>query len=301
MTIESFHPTICWDHVELLQRARKPYVRDRALRALVKEVTRLREGDCVLDVGCGGGTVPRILSKIYGQRIQIVGLDAEQSLIEHGKTHWGRPDHIQLEHGDALNLPFLDHSFDVVMSFGLLEWLGESVDRGVAEMIRVVKPDGRILVLSMELSKYESHPFYPTRDRYHQEYLQALHIFGVPIEREGDWFQDLFSRAGVGTKIHQHVSEKRYRITESLLVDFERMLTVQRSSRYSQQVKDFFFQFMAALGWPRERFDATYDKAFNPNNLISFYHQHLGEDYVERSHIILLESDPIKKKVKPIT
>jgi demethylmenaquinone methyltransferase/2-methoxy-6-polyprenyl-1,4-benzoquinol methylase len=112
--------------------------RRRAARA-----TGLEPGGSALDVACGSGKLTAVLSHIAGPRGRVVGLDFSPLMLE-----IARRDHAGIEflEGDALNLPFDDGSFDAAtIAFGLRN-LSNPV-RGLGEMLRVVKPGGRPVVL----------------------------------------------------------------------------------------------------------------------------------------------------------
>ena len=61
---------------------------------------------------------------------------------------------IELQSGDSENLPFADNFFDaVIVAFGVRNF--ENLEQGLAEMLRVVKPGGRVLVVDFAAPSHE--------------------------------------------------------------------------------------------------------------------------------------------------
>jgi len=112
--------------------------RRRAARA-----TGLKPGGSALDVACGSGKLTAQLARIAGPSGRVVGLDFSPRMLEVARhEHPG----VEFTDGDALNLPFDQATFDAsTIAFGLRN-LADPV-RGLREMLRVVKPEGRAVVL----------------------------------------------------------------------------------------------------------------------------------------------------------
>jgi demethylmenaquinone methyltransferase / 2-methoxy-6-polyprenyl-1,4-benzoquinol methylase len=125
---------------------------DKRWRRLVASKLRERIGSTggrILDVACGTGDLSITLSQTTGAR--VVGTDFCRPMLEIAarKTAKREPD-IPLIEGDAMRLPFRDCSFEAVtIAFGLRNL--SDVERGLAELLRVLKPGGYVAVL--EFSK----------------------------------------------------------------------------------------------------------------------------------------------------
>lgn len=108
----------------------------------------VRPGERALDVCCGTGDVAFALAQAGAD---TVGFDFSEPMLSVARRRAaalaGSTRHSpQFQQGDALNLPFPDASFDVVtISYGLRNLA--DLDRGLAELIRVTKPGGRLLIL----------------------------------------------------------------------------------------------------------------------------------------------------------
>jgi demethylmenaquinone methyltransferase / 2-methoxy-6-polyprenyl-1,4-benzoquinol methylase len=114
----------------------------RIVATKVREKLRAPSDSRVLDVACGTGDLSRTLFEITGAR--VVGTDFCRPMLDiaAGKIS----SQIPLIEGDALRLPFRSGSFDAVtIAFGLRNL--SSVEDGLAELCRVLKPGGWVAVL----------------------------------------------------------------------------------------------------------------------------------------------------------
>ncbi len=111
---------------------------------------RLRQGDRVLDAGCGSGRLVPLICEAVGPQGSLVELDFAPGMINiaRGRTENGRVEFIV---GDAHSLPLPDGGFDKVIALALLPHLD---DRGAAlkEFRRVLKPGG-MLVIAHQLGR----------------------------------------------------------------------------------------------------------------------------------------------------
>lgn len=116
--------------------------RDRGYHAMIDEieagaVIELARGRDVLEVGCGTGLV---LARVARVARNAEGVDLSPGMLEHARARG-----LRVREGDATALPFPDASFDVVYAFKVLAHVPD-VDRAIAEMVRVVRPGGHVLV-----------------------------------------------------------------------------------------------------------------------------------------------------------
>jgi len=123
---------------------------------ILVEYLELREGDRILDCGCGMGFYLKALT-VLGEYI-LLGLDSEDRAL--GFAQREVQDAAALVRGDILSLPYADESFDKVIMAEVLEHLGDD-RRGAREAWRVLRsPEpaggraGGILALSVPHSDY---------------------------------------------------------------------------------------------------------------------------------------------------
>ena len=102
----------------------------------------------ILDVATGTGDMAVIASEILRPK-KIIGIDISAQMLELGikkVEQEGLTSVIQLQMGDSETINFTDNSFDAVMvAFGVRNF--ENLEKGLKEMLRVLKPGGKLVVL----------------------------------------------------------------------------------------------------------------------------------------------------------
>jgi ubiquinone/menaquinone biosynthesis C-methylase UbiE len=130
--------------------------------------------DRVLDVGCGSGSMARLIARSFPQA-KVVGVDLREQYLEFAKAR-ARDEGIQnltFRHGDVFALPFADASFDVVWTKYLLQWVKEPKG-ALAELKRVTKPGGFVVSCDYVGFAIEHRPAAPEFDRQVREVMAAL-------------------------------------------------------------------------------------------------------------------------------
>ncbi len=103
----------------------------------------VKEGDNVLDIGCGTGRLAQYLSRIVGHRGKVVGIDPlEQRINIARKKIKGENIYFEIGVSDDLSL-FEDDSFDHVILNAVFHWVINKEDT-LAEIYRVLRPDGLV-------------------------------------------------------------------------------------------------------------------------------------------------------------
>ncbi len=106
-----------------------------------------REEMHVLDVGCGTGTNLMLYNEAG---CNVFGIDLSPSMVEIAQKKLGNRAEIRL--GDASKMPYSDNSFDLATGFFILHEMPSQIRPVVIrEMARVVKHDGRILLIDYHL------------------------------------------------------------------------------------------------------------------------------------------------------
>jgi demethylmenaquinone methyltransferase / 2-methoxy-6-polyprenyl-1,4-benzoquinol methylase len=113
------------------------------------ERARVGSGSDALDVCCGTGDLALELRRAIGPDGRVVGCDFSEPMLALARRKSG-DEGLPVEFGwaDALELPYGDAGFDAVtIGFGARNLA--DLDRGIAEMARVLRPGGRLVILEI--------------------------------------------------------------------------------------------------------------------------------------------------------
>ena len=132
-----------------VQRQKWADVLNREIGFVFKD--RNREEIKVLDIGCGPGFLPIVLSE---NGYEVTGVDYSEDMLACARENMRKCGvHATLCQGDAMKLDFDDASFDVIVSRNLT-WNLQDVEDAYAEWIRVLKPEGLLLVFDANWYHY---------------------------------------------------------------------------------------------------------------------------------------------------
>jgi demethylmenaquinone methyltransferase/2-methoxy-6-polyprenyl-1,4-benzoquinol methylase len=157
----------------------------RAWKAYTVAVANLREGDRVLDIAGGTGDLARAFAKKVGASGLVLHTDINEAMLRQGRDRL-------LDEGlvlptlicDGERLPLPDASFDLVsVAFGLRNMTHK--EQALAEMARVLRPGGRLLVL--EFSKVAA----PLAKAYDWYSFNVLPRLGQWVAGDGDSYRYL--------------------------------------------------------------------------------------------------------------
>jgi ubiquinone/menaquinone biosynthesis C-methylase UbiE len=144
--------TISWARpydmlVTVLTRGREDKFRKTTL-----DLADPRAGESVLDVACGTGTLALGAKERVGAEGKVCGLDAAPKMVERARWKAARAGaDVAFELAVAEQIPFPDAQFDLVLCTLALHHFPASIrGRALAEILRVLKPDGRLLALDMK-------------------------------------------------------------------------------------------------------------------------------------------------------
>jgi len=146
-----------------------------------------RPGHVILDLAGGTGDLAREFARIVGERGHVVLADINAAMLEHGRRRLvdaGVAGNVELAQVDAEELPFADNTFDrISIAFGLRNVTDE--EGALAEMNRVLKPGGKVLILEF------SEPSRAIKPAYDLYSFKVLPLLGRLIAKDPESYQYL--------------------------------------------------------------------------------------------------------------
>lgn len=159
------------------------YWRKRAIRYLLPEKPQR-----VLDVATGTADVAILMARMLEVK-EIIGIDIARQMLELGRKkveQQGLSGVIHLETGDSEHLQFEDGSFDAIaVAFGVRNF--EHLEKGLAEMRRVLRPGGRVVIL-----EFSRPHFFPFKQIYNAYFKYVLPLIGRLTSRDMRAYTYLF-------------------------------------------------------------------------------------------------------------
>ena len=136
----------------------------------------LCHGKTVLDVASGEGFGSAMLAEVAAA---VVGVDIASDAVLHAQSRYGCKN-LSFLIASCTDLPLLDSSFDLVVSFETLEHLSQHC-KMMGEIKRVLRPNGVLLISTPEKYRYSIHPSftnpYHVKELYRHEFEQLLRAY----------------------------------------------------------------------------------------------------------------------------
>jgi SAM-dependent methyltransferase len=168
-----------------------------AVKQRAYELLRLEQGDSVVDVGCGPGidTVP--LARIVGPAGYVFGIDADPAMVaeaNQASSSSGTGAFTRHIVGQATSIPLDTASADACYSERLLQHLTwAAAQRAVAELVRIVRPGGAVVVADTDWATLSI----AARDPYLERRVAWQHAASFPNPFAGRYLPALLLRAGL--------------------------------------------------------------------------------------------------------
>ncbi|MFB9078521.1 bifunctional demethylmenaquinone methyltransferase/2-methoxy-6-polyprenyl-1,4-benzoquinol methylase UbiE [Flavobacterium procerum] len=140
-------------------------------RKKVLKIVSDKKPKVILDIATGTGDLAILLAQTNAEK--IIGLDISAGMLEVGKKKVAEKklsNVIELVLGDSENMPFEDNYFDAItVGFGVRNF--ENLEKGFAEILRVLKPNGVFVIL--ETSVPDKFP-YKQGYKFHTKFILPL-------------------------------------------------------------------------------------------------------------------------------
>ncbi|MCP5073513.1 MAG: methyltransferase domain-containing protein [Rhodobacteraceae bacterium] len=143
----------------------------------------LQQGDKVLDLGSGLGQFTRLIARTVGSDGQVVGIERDQDQISQANILADSSDEsllVEFRKGDALELPLSGlewGTFDVAHARFLLEHIPRP-ELVIAQMVRSVRPGGRVFVSDDDHGDFRPWPEPPGFQALWQAYVRSFEMLG---------------------------------------------------------------------------------------------------------------------------
>lgn len=109
------------------------------------EAMDLSGNEKVLDLACGTGELERRLISTY-PKLNLTGIDLSEAMLDLARGKLSRHPQVVLKQADSRQIPFPDHSFDIVVSCSAFHYMREP-DKVLREIHRVLVKGGRFILI----------------------------------------------------------------------------------------------------------------------------------------------------------
>jgi ubiquinone/menaquinone biosynthesis C-methylase UbiE len=183
--------------------------REHVLREETVRLARVEPGDSVLEVGCGTGTLTLAAKRQAGPSGQVFGIDVIPGMIAASQQKAARAqEEVTFQLGSIDDIPFPASRFDVVIcSFMIFHMAEQTRRKGITEVYRVLKPQGRWLVLDLAL------PTQPV-----QRFV-AQRLFGGMLQHDLHELIPVMEAAGFS---NTEIAQARFRVMGLSVIGFVR-------------------------------------------------------------------------------
>jgi ubiquinone/menaquinone biosynthesis C-methylase UbiE len=145
------------------------------------------DGGHALELGCGRGVGVELILRQFGAR-RVTAIDLDPAMVKEARRRltWCLPSELELEVGDATDLPAADGTYDAVFDFGIIHHVPVWQD-AVREVGRVLKPGGKFFfeeITRHALQRWSFRTFldHPTENRFTAEdFVAALEDAGIKV------------------------------------------------------------------------------------------------------------------------
>ena len=160
---------------------------DKVWRRKTAKAVAKSQPKTILDLATGTADLAIDLAKCNPQA-HIIGMDISEKMLDIGKAKVAQrkmESQIELRLGDAAALPFESNTFDAVsVAFGIRNF--ENLEHGLSEIQRVLKPNGRAVILEFSMPER-----FPIKQLYALYFKHLLPAIGKAVSKDGNAYSYL--------------------------------------------------------------------------------------------------------------
>jgi arsenite methyltransferase len=129
-------------------------------RRIVRDAISAAPGERIADMGCGPGFYCAELAQDVGPSGSVVGVDQSAPMLALARRRCEDNANVEFLEGEATSIPLPDAAADAAISVQVQEYVAD-VAAGLAELHRIVRPGGRVLVFDIDWATYSVHSEQP--------------------------------------------------------------------------------------------------------------------------------------------
>lgn len=176
---------------------------ERKAAKIVLQSAQIQDGSRILDVACGTG---ELLEKIISLNPngENTGIDLSPDMLDKARKKLSKHSrgNFNLQEGNALEMPFDDHSFDLLINNYMVDLLPENTfDQVASEFYRVLKPGGKVVMSTFSFGTKKIHWFW---------YWTAKHFPKLLTECRPVAFGNYLARAGFNIETIREISQNTF-------------------------------------------------------------------------------------------
>ena len=160
---------------------------DKVWRRKTAKAVAKSQPKAILDLATGTADLALALAK-RNPKAHIIGMDISEKMLDIGKAKVAQrkmESQIELRLGDAAALPFESNTFDAVsVAFGIRNF--ENLEHGLSEIQRVLKPNGRAVILEFSMPER-----FPIKQLYALYFKHLLPAIGKAVSKDGNAYSYL--------------------------------------------------------------------------------------------------------------
>jgi ubiquinone/menaquinone biosynthesis C-methylase UbiE len=157
----------------------------RQTNAHIVKLLNPKQNSSLLDVGCGSGILIKYLLD-SNKEMKLFGLDITPKMVEVAKRKFAKDPSVEITLGSAVKIPYEDSTFDYVTCASSFHHHPDPL-RSAKEMVRVLKPGGKLLILDMCIEGFLRKILFKVENIYHNEGK----VFRLTNKEMNDLYKDV--------------------------------------------------------------------------------------------------------------